>query len=270
MRVQGKKRNEYFNPGRFFLLFKRDFFTNYRSIIISVSAIAGFVIFASAISSLNQNQGDFHLKLYFMLLYIGGFIVTSRAFKELHNTQKSYTYVTLPGSLLEKFAERLISSSIGYALGALLVYSMSAAISESINQLLFGYSHALFNPLSRTFLIGVAAFVVIQSVFLAGSVFFKKNSFIKTILMLTILAIVLSVIAVLIARFVFWESFAGLQPTKQEFNSLRELSGWLGMTEDGLQLFSRSLLLGIRIFFWALLAPLCWIISYLKFRKIEV
>lgn len=270
MRAQSKKRNEYFNPGRFFLLLKRDFFTNYRTMIIAVAAIAGFVIFASAISSLKQNGGDFHLKLYFMLLYIGGFIVTSRAFKELHNSQKSYTYVTLPGSPMEKFAGRLISSSIGYALGTLVVYFVIAAISESINQLLFGYSHALFNPLSRIFLIGVSAFVVIQSVFLVGSVFFKKNSLIKTILMLTILAIALSVIAVLIARFVFWESFEGLQPTKQEFNSLRELSDWLSITEGSLRLVGRRLWLIIRILFWAILAPLCWIVSYLKFRKIEV
>jgi hypothetical protein len=270
MRAQVKKRNEYFNPVRFFLLFKRDFFTNYHSIIISIAAIAGFVIFSSAISTLNQNRGDFHLKLYFMLLYIGGFIVTSRVFKELHNTQKSYTYVTLPGSLLEKFTERWITSSIGYALGALLVYSMSAAISEIINRLLFGYGHTLFSPLSRTYLIGVAAYVVIQSVFLAGSVFFKKNPLIKTILMLTVLAIVLSMIAGLIVRFFFWNRFISVQQSRQVFNSLHDLSDWMGMTEADLQLIGRSLWLGIRIFFWALLAPLCLIISYLKFKKIEV
>ncbi len=270
MREKIKKRNEYFNPGRFFLLLKRDFVTNYRTIIIAIAAIAGFVIFASAISALNQNGENFHLKLYFMLLYIGGFIVTSRVFKELHNSQKSYTYVTLPGSPMEKFIERLILSSIGYALGTLLVYFVIAAISESLNQLLFGYSHELLNPLSRIFLIAVAAFVVIQSLFLVGSVFFKKNSLIKTILMLTILAIVISVIAVLIAVFVFRESFEGIRQTRQEFKSLRELSDWLGMTEGDLRLVGRGLWLGIRILFWAILAPLCWIISYLKFRKIEV
>jgi len=270
MKAQSIKRNEYFSPGRFFLLLKRDFLIHYRTILIAIAAIAGFVIFSSAISALKHNGGDFHLKLYFMLLYLGGFIVTSRAFREMYNSQKSYIYMTLPGSLLEKFTERLISTSIGYALGTLLIYFVIAAISESLNQMLFGYTHALLNPLSKAFLISVAAFLVIQGLFLVGAVFFKKNSFIKTILMLTLLAIALLIIAIFAARLILPGSFKGLHPTNQEFNTMRDLTEWLGLTEARLLLVGKTIRLVIRILFWVVLAPLCWIVSYLKFRKIEV
>jgi len=270
MKAQSIKRNEYFRLDRFFLLLKRDFLTHYRTILIAFAAIAGFVIFSSAISALKHNGGDFHLKLYFMLLYVGGFIVTSRAFREIYDSQKSYTYITLPGSLPEKFIERLISTSIGYALGTFLIYSVVAAISESLNRLLLGYTHTLLSPLSRAFLIMVAAFFVIQGLFLAGSVFFKKNSFIKTILMLTLFAIALLMLAIFASRFIFPEFFEGLHPGKHEFNTMHDLAEWLGMTEARLLLFGRTIWLVIRILFWVVLAPLCWVVSYLKFRKIEV
>ncbi|MCK4804370.1 MAG: hypothetical protein KAT88_07420 [Spirochaetes bacterium] len=269
MKTQSLKRNNYFSPGRFFLLLKRDFLTNYRTIIITTAAVAGFVIFSSSISALTHSREEFHSKLYFMLLYLGGFIVTSRAFKEMYNSRKSYTYVTLPGSTLEKFSVKLISTSIGYVLGTLLIYSVIAAISEGLNQLLFGYTHALLSPFSRAFLIGAAAFLVIQGLFLAGAAFFKKNAFIKTILTLTLLAIALLIFATFAARLIFPGSFEGLHQMNQEFNSMRELTEWLGLTEVRLRMVGRTIRLVLRILFWAVLAPLCWTISYLKFRKIE-
>ena len=270
MKAQSIKRNEYFSLGRLFLLLKKDFLTHYRTILIATAAIAGFVIFASAISALKHNGVDFHLKLYFMLLYIAGFIVTSRAFREMYNSQKSYTYMTLPVSPLEKFTERLILTSIVYALGTFAIYFVVAAISETLNQLLFGYTPALLSPLSRAFLISIAAFLVIQGLFLAGAVFFKKNSFIKTILMLTLFAIALLLITFLAARLIFPGYFESLHLMKQEFNTIHNLAEWLGMTEAKLLLVGRTIWLVIRILFWVVLAPLCWIVSYLKFRKIEV
>jgi len=270
MNAQRIERNQYFSPHRFFLLLKRDFFTYYRTIIITAAAIGGFVIFASAVSALTGNGRNFHLVLYFLLLYIGGFIVSSRAFREIYNSQKNYTYVALPGSRMEKFSERLIATSIVYVLGTLLVYSIVTAISEGLNQALFGYTHTFLSPLSRTFWIGAAAYLVVQGVFLTGSVFFRKNSLIKTILVLIVFGIALLIIIIIAARLIIPGYFEGLRPIRQDFQSLRELAEWLGMTEAGLQRTGRTIWLIIRILFWAVLAPLCWIVSYLKFRKIEV
>lgn len=270
MNTTSMERNQYFSPRRFYLLLKRDFLTYYRTIIIAASVIGGFVIFASTISAITQNSRNFHPVLYFLLLYIGGFIVSSRAFREIHNSQKSYTYVTLPGSLLEKFSERLISTSIGYVLGTLLVYSIFTVISEGLNQAFFRYTHTFLNPLSRNFWIGSAAYLVIQGVFLAGSLFFKKNSLIKTILMLIVFGIALLIIVIITVRLIIPGYFEGVHPAQREFQSLRELAEWLGMTETGLKSAGRTIWLIIRLLFWAVLAPLCWIVSYLKFRKIEV
>ena len=103
MKLQNIQRHEYFSPKRLFLIMKRDFLTHYRTILIAFLAVAGFAIFASAVSMINRSQGDFHLIFYFLVLYVGGFIFSSRAFREIYHNQKGYTYVTLPSSLPEKF-----------------------------------------------------------------------------------------------------------------------------------------------------------------------
>jgi hypothetical protein len=112
--------------------------------------------------------------------------------------------------------------------------------------------------------------MVVQGVFLAGSVFFKKNSLIKTILMLIVLGIALLIIIIIAARYIIPGNFEGIRPVSQEFQSLRELADWLGMTETGLKSVGRTIWLIIQLLFWVVLAPLCWIMSWLKFRKIEV
>lgn len=270
MKPQEIKTNQYFSLKRLFLIMKRDVLTHYRTVLIAFAAVAGFAIFASTVSMFNRNQGEFHLIYYFLMLYIGGFIFSSRAFREMYNAQKSYTYVTLPASTQEKFVERWFLTSVGYVMGAFAAYSVIALISEGINRALFGYSHALLNPAGRTFLLGAAVFLVLQGIFFAGAVYFRKNPLIKTILMITLAAIALLVIAIIAIRLISPGFFEFTQRTGGGFNSLRELAAWLGLTEEGLHLLGRTIWIVIRLVFWAVLAPCCWVLSYLKFRKIEV
>jgi hypothetical protein len=88
--------------------------------------------------------------------------------------------------------------------------------------------------------------------------------------MFTLFAITLLVIAIVAARLIVPGYFEGLRPVKQDFHTLGELAEWLGITEGKLELVGRTIWLVIRILFWMVLAPLCWVVSYLKFRKIEV
>ena len=262
--------NQYFNIKRLLLVMKRDVFTHYRTVLIAFLAVGGFAIFASTVSLFNRSQGHFHLIFYLLILFVSGFIFTSRVFREIYTPVKSYTYVTLPGSLLEKYIERWILTSIGYVAGTFAAYSVIALASEGINRLLLGYSHGLLNPAQKPFLIGVAAFLVVQGIFFAGAVFFKKHPLIKTVLMVALAAFVLMVIAIVAARLIMPDYFDFMAHAGGGVGSLRELAAWLGLTEEGLKLLGKTLWLVLRIIFWAALAPCCWVLSFLKFRKIEV
>jgi hypothetical protein len=270
MKTQVMRSTNQFSPKRIFLLTKRDLLTHYHTIFIISVAAAGFVIFASFISALNRGGETFHLRMYFILLYLGGFIISSRAFREAYNSQRCYSYMTLPVSPLENFVERALLTSLGYVLGALGVYLLIALISESLNRILIGYTHLLLNPASRAYLIGTAVYVVIQGIFLAGAVFFRKNAFIKTILMVTLIAILLLVVIIVAARIIAPTYLQGDTHVKVEAQSLREFAQILGTSEDGLLFAGKTAWLVLRIIFWAVLAPLCWVLGYLKFRRIEV
>ena len=270
MKAQIIQRQECFSAKRLLLIMKRDFVTHYRTVLIASLAVAGFAIFASAVSMLNRSQGNFHLVFYLLMLYVGGFILSSRSFREIYNSQKGYTYVTLPGSLLEKFVERWLLTTIGFVAGTFAAYFVISLVSEGLNRALFGYSHALLNPAGRTFLMGVAVFLVLQGIFFAGAVYFKKHPLVKTVLMVTLAAFGLLVIAILVLRFISPGYFEFVHRTGGGVSSLRELAEWLGLTEEGLQQLGRTIRAVIHVLFWAVLAPCCWVLSYLKFRKIEV
>jgi hypothetical protein len=270
MKKQQIRLTDHFSPRRLFLLAKRDLLAHYRTLLIASVAVAGFVILASVVSALNRGGESFHLRMYFILLYLGGFIFTSRAFRETYDAQRSCTYMTLPGSPMEKFIERALLTSLGYVLGALGIYVLIALVSEGLNRVLIGYTHVLLNPASRAYLIGAAVYMVIQGIFLAGASFFKKNAFIKTILMVTVLFILLLIVTIITARIIAPMYFEGDNQVQVQIRSLRELAIMLGTSEDGLLSAGKAIWLVLRIIFWAVLAPFCWVISFLKFRKIEV
>jgi hypothetical protein len=270
MKTDNAGRSQYFNAKRFFLIMKRDVLTHYRTVLVSFLAVGGFALFASTVSMFNRSQGNFHLIFYLLTLFVSGFIFTSRVFREIYTPVKSYTYVTLPGSQLEKYVERWFLSSIGYVLGTFAAYYVIVLASAGLNQLIFGYSHGFLNPAQKPFLIGASVFLVLQSLFFAGAVYFKKHPLIKTLLMVALAAFVLMVIALVAARMIIPDYFEIQARTGAGISSPRELATLLGLTEEGLETLGRSLWLALRIIFWAILAPACWVLSFLKFRKIEV
>ncbi len=264
-----KQGTGFFNPRRFLLLLRRDFSNGYRSVLIAMAAVSGFIILISALSALQGQNGKFHTVIFTQLLFIGGYIVSSLAFKELHQPDRSYFYCTLPGSLVEKFSSKLLVTSLGYALGTLIFCTIVGAASEGINRLIFGHGHYFFNPLDMNILLIVAVYLVTQSVFLTGSVYFRKLAFLKTTLIVNGAAIAFGLIIALTFYLIFREHIhpGGLAPRIQAI--LNEL-GHTGRMEAELGSFVSTFLSLIKILFWYVLAPVCWLISYFRLSETEV
>ena len=142
-----------FSVRRLGLLLRRDFSVGYKSVFIAMAAVGGFVILVSVLSALVRKFGPIHFQLYLPLLFLGGFIVTSLIFKELHLNGQGVFYMTLPGSNLEKFLSKLLVTSLGYAFGSLFFYTAVSSAAEGINRVIFGYGHAFFNPFTRQVLL---------------------------------------------------------------------------------------------------------------------
>jgi len=276
----------FFNPRRFGQLLLRDIANGYRGWLIAAAAVAGIVVVLSALTALGISQGEnirfngasnFHIGFSLQLLFLGGFISTSFAFREARQNGAGIFYLTLPASQLEKFASKLLVSSVGYALGSMLFYAATAAVSEGINHAIFGAGHGFFNPFNPLILRAAGVYLLAQSVFLLGSIWFRKLAFLRTALSLSVLAIGLVVVTAVAARIILADAF--VMNTVQA--GAAKVGGWsLNLGQDflmgrfgpggpgytGLVVFKT---IG-QVFLLGVLPPTCWVAGYFKLREIEV
>jgi hypothetical protein len=248
-------------------LLRRDFSAGYKSVFIAMAAVGGFILLVSVVSALGRELGPMHIQLYIPLLFIGGYIVTSLTFKELHLNGQSVFYLTLPGSALEKYLSKLLVTSVGYAFGSLFFYTAVSSAAEGINRLIFGYGHPFFNPFDRIVLIAVAVYLVTQAIFLVGSVYFRKLAFIKTNLYIWLFGIVVAVLVGVLGWILFRNYAVGhrieLEPYFQRLGESGDLEAILAPQAE-------KFWIAAKVLFWGAMAPVCWVISYLRLRETEV
>jgi len=284
--METRMRKGFFSPRRFGQQLLRDFAGGYRGMLIAMAAVAGTVIVLSALTTLGISQGDgmtvggagtFHLGFFVQLLFFGGFIVTSLAFREARQNGAGIFYMTLPASPFEKLASKLVVTSVGFALGSLVFYTATAAVSEGINRLIFGAGHPMFNPFDSTVLRAVGLYLITQSVYLLGSLWFRKLAFVKTVLWITIFAVGFALVAGIAARILLAAHFApsavqlpGVKIFGDSLTLSNEfLQGAFGPGTRGYEGLLRFTL-AAKILFYGALAPVCWLASYYKLREIEV
>jgi hypothetical protein len=262
-----------FNPRRLFLLLRRDFAHGYRAVLTAMAAVGGVLLVLSFLSMLARAGGDFYTPFYVGLLFLGGFLFSSSVFKEMHQQGSGPFYLTLPGTTFEKLLSKLLVTSVGYAAAILIFMTGASALSELLNRAVFGAGHTWFNPFSGATLTSAAHYLVWQSLFLLGSVWFRKVVFLKIILAEVVVAIGLGITAAIILRLVFWGFFSAghLRPEMMQMFS----QGFGNFTVNGqvAEAFNRGsqvFLTIVRVLFWGALAPVCWVAAYFRLRETEV
>jgi hypothetical protein len=86
-------------------------------------------------------------------------------------------------------------------------------VSKGINTLVFGTSHGFFNPFNLTVLKAVGFYLITQSVYLLGSIWFRKLAFVKTVLWVSVFAIGIIVVAAVLGRIVLADHFVWNPPS---------------------------------------------------------
>jgi len=112
-------------------------------------------------------------------LFLVGCVLTSMAFKEVHNSDESYGWLTVPGSQLEKYVGRLFLTSIGFVLIAAVFYGLFVMLLMGFTKLLFGNMAIAFNPFDGIMLDYIGYYLILHSLFIVGSVVFKELVFFK-------------------------------------------------------------------------------------------
>ncbi len=256
-----------FHPVRFYLMVRNGIFLNKSAILPVAAAVGGIVLLFSAFDAFVESRSGFHQQLYLGVLYVGGIKLTSRIFKELHDTLKGPAWLLIPASLLEKVLSRIVLSNVMYVILTMLIYFIFSLLSEGLNWLLFGRHHPLFNPFDPLILRGVALYFVLQAPFLVGAIYFRKHPLSKTILGFLGHTFVFFVVVVFSIWLIFGDYFDGLLPNLE---MLIEQPG-IPYESIGANIarLSRVALWIWRIIFWALIPLLCWTICYYRLKETE-
>lgn len=273
--------NAELNGKRLVQLLKRDAVGIYRQGLIITGAVSGVFLIIYLLTMFALTRGgnlpaqfaagsgaNFNLGLFAPLIYLGGFIVTSRAFAEVHSRTKNHDWFMLPASTLEKLAGRWILTSFGYVVAVAVGYTLFSVIAAGISFVLMGSSFPIFNPFAKAVLLIMANYLVVQSLYLLGAVFFRKNHFLKTVITLVCLGIFLGIFGSIVVRLVYWEYFDGAVPNGYLIDLFESIDTIV--VTPALERAGRAIEVIFKAIYWALFAPIFLFITYFRLREAEV
>lgn len=252
-----------FNIKRFLLLLRNDLFRNYRTLLIGAGTVAAIYFIATLaplIFSQRSVDSDFHSGFFPAALYICGFLLSAAAFSEIHHSQKNTAFFMLPATRLEKLASRLLLTTIGFVVIGIIFYFLLNLLSFLITALFSTAQFSLFYPFSREMLLTIAVYLVAQSLFLFGGIYFKSHAFMKTGLALFGFAVATALFSAIIFRIVYHDFFYHMQ----------FMDNYLAHDFIYLEDFSKTLFSIAKYLFWLALAPFFWMLSYIRLGEKEV
>ena len=183
---------------RFLLVFKRFYFMNQFNWMIGILGIAGllFTFWLLPVIALDVSPEQYsfsNLEFAVTFLYVlGGFILTSRLFHEVHSPSSAFQFLTLPATNFEKFLASWAISSIGYTVIAMFVIVLLSLLIEIIIAIQLGTmnSFSIFNPFGQDNLDTMQGYFYYQCIFFLGAIYFKKNNFLKTLLSIIVFVLI--------------------------------------------------------------------------------
>jgi hypothetical protein len=259
------------NPRRLALLLRRDLAHGYRGLLTAGAAVGGAMLLLALLTMLGgpPAPGAFYASFYTSFLFLGGCIYSSGMFREVHKAGRGAFYLVLPATGLEKFLSKLLLSSVGFAAASLLLIGLVSAMSELVCRALFKTGHGFFNPVAPENLKAAGVYLLAQSAFFLGSVWFRKSAFFKTVLAAGIILMGITIIAAIIL---------GATLRAEARDILPDVSGMLGGRPRGMGFpkeYPRLFEHGVAVFGWIFriaswaAAPVCWVTAYLRLREAE-
>ena len=253
------KLTHYFNITRFWLLLRLELVRNYKGILMIFEITFGLLFFLGLLLNVvvaNKRIVYDHNVTYAVSMLVGGFIVSSLAFKDLGNTLKRHSFLMLPVSALERFVCMGMLTSVGWVTLYSVIFYLYSIVANTIGSMLFTHvSFQSFNPFGG-FALGIMKYYfVLQGIFLVGATHFKGYALPKTLAVLISLALVVFGLFYLILMDVFLMDHVCVVPNECELANQMGMEGPWGI---------------MKVFFQYFLAPLSWGIAFLGLKDQEV
>lgn len=221
--------NNSFSVSRFQLVLKRFLALNQRTWLIGFLCVAGFLLAVAVLPTMSelmsvQRPGFIAIRGFTLSLYtLGGLILTSMLFNEIHSPTKAFQFLTLPSTTSEKLFAAWFTGSVIYTVVSMVSIVVLSLLVEVIKGVNLGIwtPFNIFNPFTADVISTILSFFFYQSIFLLGAVYFKKNNFIKTLLVMIV--VILTALFVLnIGLLIF-----GLSQNQEFFVNIQLGAFWL-------------------------------------------
>lgn len=255
-----------FQPRRIGLLIKRDVYLQYQTFLIVFGALFVVLLIAGMTAIASGASGSLNPVLFPLVLFVGGFVFTSSAFNELNHARARAFYLSLPASTAEKFFAKLLLTGPAWAIACLLVYFLFSATVSGLTGLVFGTGYELFNPLTASAWTNMGVYLIFQSVFLTGAIWFRKNAFSKTVLV--VFALLLGYLAfAAAAAYVFHKVISIGGPPYIAFKIFDAAAGKDMPIPAELRALSSTMGRIFHVLFVYVMAPFLWLVSYFRLKE---
>ncbi len=250
-----------FDINRAKLLLTRQLRLNTSSILIGFGAAVGVITFILSMRIIFNLRGlnvEGFSGLPFTLFFIGGYIFTSTIFSELRTAHRGYLYLTLPASTLEKLLVAWFTSSILYIVASIIALYVINLLLMLVAFIFNAHPVPLYNLFSPWMLKIYAVYIVTQSIFLLGAIYFRGVNFLKTLLSLFVISVALSIITTLFARIIVFHDFSSIHFDNN--NSPEALTEFI----------ENVFVPVVKALFWYCMAPFFLVVSYYRLKERQV
>lgn len=202
-----------------------------------------------------------------MFIIIGGFIFASRIYKSFSYTPGGMHYLLIPATHLEKLVSGILLSTVYFLIGVLTCYFIGNTLGIHVGNMIFNTENTVHFQLFETaneinrmssgpsYLDMFVGFAIVQSIFLLGSIYFKRNAVGKTILSIIAFSIVIGLIELALIKL----NFDTTSITNQNIN-IQVLD--INSMFPGLDVVGQVIKYAT--------APFFWVVSYFRLTEKEV
>jgi hypothetical protein len=247
------------DAGRLALLLRNDIVAQAKPILLTAGTACALMIVAWVINVVVGHAGNFYPFFFGWTIILGGLVLTSRSFTELHDPLKGTWYLTLPGSMPEKFISKLVLTSIGFAAATVLFFYAFSLAASLAARVIFGIPMPVFQLSPGGARESLVVFLTLHPLFFFGSIYFRRLSLLKTLFSVLSLLIAVGLVMTLLG----WSLFSGINGAVALHNLAGNVSSFLQTHAEALELISR-------IIAWVVLPVFFIGLGYLRLTEYEV
>ncbi len=260
------------NIRRLLLLFRNCFIYD-KGLLIAAAVFSAILILSRIANAFSEDAYFSYGPMFFLFLYISGFILTIGFNIELHDKRKPHAWLLFPASTLEKFITLLLLPTIFLSIGLAIYMTVMSHLIEFGVALFFDTEINGFNPFSIIFLKQIVVYFAIQAPFLMGAIYFKKHAMSYTFLILFIWGAMFWIFSFLLGMFFLGDHLTPLLPGFGFIDGVVEL-------RDIDTLYAMTLLEKLKyamdfwkplatIYYWVLSPILWWAIAFFSLKEME-